>query len=85
MSTADGWDLTVPEDDAELLAELRRHGVRPGQRLHVVATLAEPAIATEEAPREPRKNRRLSFAGSIQAEPDLSEKTDEYLKGFGHG
>ena len=36
MSTADGWDLTVPEDDAELLAELRRHGVRPGQRLHVV-------------------------------------------------
>jgi hypothetical protein len=36
MSSADGWDLTVPEDAAELLAELRRHGVRPGQRLHVV-------------------------------------------------
>ena len=85
MSTADGWDLTVPEDDAELLAELRRHGVRPGQRLHVVATSPEPVIAPGGASREPRKNRRLSFAGSIQAEPDLSEKTDEYLKGFGRG
>jgi len=85
MSSADGWDLTVPEDDAELLAELRRHGVRPGQRLHVVATHPEPVIATGEASREPRENRRLSFAGSIQAEPDLSEKTDEYLKGFGRG
>ena len=84
-STADGWDLTVPEDDAELLAELRRHGVRPGQRLHVVAAQSEPAIVSEEAPREPRKNRRLSLAGSIQAEPDLSEKADEYLKGFGRG
>ena len=85
MSAADGWDLTVPEDDAELLAELRRHGVRPGQRLHVVATSAEPVIAPGEASREPRKNRRLSFAGSMQAEPDLSEKTDEYLRGFGQG
>ena len=84
MSTADGWDLTVPEDDAELLAELRRHGVRPGQRLHVVTTQSEPIIAPEETSREP-KNRRLSFAGSIQAEPDLSEKTNEYLKGFGQG
>ena len=83
MSTADGWDLTVPEDDAELLAELRRHGVRPGQRLHVVAT--EPDIASEKASKAPRKNRRLSFAGSIHAEPDLSERTDVYLKGFGQG
>ena len=53
--------------------------------MHVVATPPEPVIATAEASREPRKNRRLSFAGSIQAEPDLSEKTDEYLKGFGQG
>jgi len=27
--------------------------------------------------------RRLSFAGSIHAEPDLSERVDDYLKGFG--
>jgi hypothetical protein len=38
MSTAESWDLTVPEDEAELLAELRRHGVRPGQHLHVLET-----------------------------------------------
>ena len=85
MSTADGWDLTVPEDDAELLAELRRHGVRPGQRLHVVTAEEAPEIAVERKPKDQRKSRRLSFAGSIQAEPDLSEKTDEYLKGFGQG
>ena len=29
---ADGWDLMVPEDAAQLLAELREHGARPGQR-----------------------------------------------------
>jgi hypothetical protein len=32
---ADEWEVVVPEDDAELLAELKRCGVRPGQRLHV--------------------------------------------------
>jgi hypothetical protein len=44
MTTADGWDLTVPEDVAELAAELRRHGVSPGQRLHILQ------------PREPAKD-----------------------------
>lgn len=34
---ADEWDLVVPEIATELLAELRRHGVRPGQRLHLRA------------------------------------------------
>jgi len=34
MSTAEEWDCTVPDDDAEPLAELRRRGVRPGRRLH---------------------------------------------------
>lgn len=29
------WDLTVPVDEAELMAELRRHGVRPGHRVQV--------------------------------------------------
>lgn len=32
---ADEWEVVVPEDDAELLAELRRHGVQPGQRLKI--------------------------------------------------
>jgi len=38
MSTADEWDLTVPSDDAELVAELRRHGVEPGQRVRMSVT-----------------------------------------------
>ncbi|MGZ4617557.1 MAG: hypothetical protein ACXV3F_02285 [Frankiaceae bacterium] len=32
------WELTVPADDAELLAELRRHGVRPGRRLRLIVS-----------------------------------------------
>jgi hypothetical protein len=37
MSTSDAaseWELTVPGDDAELSAEFRHRGVRPGQRVH---------------------------------------------------
>jgi hypothetical protein len=32
---ADEWDFVVPADGDELLAELDRHGVKPGQRVHV--------------------------------------------------
>jgi hypothetical protein len=79
MSTADAWYFTVPDDDAELLAELRRHGVVPGRRLHV-------SLAPEEqTPKAGFKGgpRRLSFAGSVHEETDLSEKTDDYLRGLG--
>jgi hypothetical protein len=81
MSTAEEWDLTVPDDDAELLAELRRHGVAPGRRLHVSVASTQLGLERdhEQVPR------RLSFAGSIHAEPDLSERTDKYLKGLGQG
>jgi hypothetical protein len=48
MSTAESWDVVVPEDDAELLAELRRHGVRPGKRLWVL----EPADDEPDNPAE---------------------------------
>jgi hypothetical protein len=84
MSSADGWDLTVPEDAAELLAELRRHGVQPGQRLRVVRA--------DEEPEQPRGNdaasptgAKLDFIGSVHGGPaDLSTRTDEYLqRGFG--
>jgi hypothetical protein len=81
MSTADGWDLTVPEDEAELLAELRRHGVVAGKRYRLVET---PEVDTDHghgndgSPAEaPRRN--LRFAGMISAEPDLSENFDHYL------
>jgi hypothetical protein len=29
----DSWDLVVPAEGESLMAELRRHGVRPGQRV----------------------------------------------------
>ncbi|MGI8459081.1 MAG: hypothetical protein ACR2LI_13345 [Propionibacteriaceae bacterium] len=85
MSTADGWDLTVPEDEAALVAELRRHGVVPGQRLHIEQAPPEAGQALGNG--DPRKSqrRRLDFIGSIDGGPtDLSERTDEYLqRGFG--
>jgi hypothetical protein len=54
MSTAGGWDFTVPEDPDQLAAELRRHGVLPGQRLHVVPTPRTP---------NPRRPLRGALAG----------------------
>ncbi len=85
MSSADGWDLTVPEDAAELLAELRRHGVRPGHRLHVVRAPDESAQQSGD-PSEPPASRKLDFIGSVHGGPDdLSTRTDDYLRrGFGH-
>ena len=73
MSTADEWDFTVPEDDAELLAELRRHGVRPGVRLHLV--VSEPGRAAGGSPVE-----QPEFFGSISAASDLAERTREILQ-----
>lgn len=81
VSTAEGWDLTVPEDAGELLAELRRHGVEPGQRLRVVAAPDDGAPASDQR----TGRRRFRFAGTLQgAEPDLASDTDRYLEqGFG--
>jgi hypothetical protein len=79
MSTADGSDLTVPDDDDELLAELRHHRVSPGRRLHI-SVLSSDRDQVQDQESTPR---RVGFIGSIDAEPDLSEKTDEYLSGFG--
>ncbi len=84
MSSTDGWDLTVPEDAAELLAELRRHGVRPGQRLHVVRASDDQSQQSSE-PTEGSATRPLDFIGSVHGGPaDLSTRTDDYLRrGFG--
>ena len=84
MSSVDGWDLTVPEDAAELLAELRRHGVRPGQRLHVVRADEEPGRSSDDDAAGPMRA-KLDFIGSVHGGPaDLSTRTDEYLqRGFG--
>lgn len=85
MSTTapEPWTFTVPEDDAELLAELRRHGVKPGQHLRVNAT----PPGAEVAPRATRaiNRRRFGFIGVVKDGPsDMSARTDEYLEqGFG--
>lgn len=86
MSTADGWDLTVPEDETELLAELRRHGVVPGKRFHLVETPPEQEHAAQPAEQGPdeRPRRELSFIGSIKDGPsDMARNVDKYLQGFG--
>jgi hypothetical protein len=97
MSTAESWDLTVPDDAGELADKLRRLGVVPGQRLHIVPPVNEggpwrvfvsaPAHdgpGDEPTGKEPTR-RRLSFVGSIPDGPaDLSARTDEHLaEGFG--
>lgn len=80
MSTsgAGKWDLIVPDSDAELLAELRRHGVHPGQRLHLRAVPdadAEPA----EADRDEFWDAFIGSAGA-GGDPDLSAKAKEILR-----
>ncbi len=84
MSTAEGWDLTVPEDAADLAEEFPRHGVRPGQRLHIVSTL--DALSPDRAVLAARPD-RFGFIRSVQGGPaDVSGRVDEYLqRGFGRG
>src|SRR4051794_7647049 len=48
MSTAETWDLVVPEDDAELVAAFRRHGVQPGRRLWVLETADDQTVDSDE-------------------------------------
>jgi hypothetical protein len=77
MSTSDAafeWDLTVPCDDAELSAEFRRHGIRPGQRVHV-------AIVTDEAEADQGSGTALpSFFASFEGPSDLAERSGEILR-----
>ncbi len=84
MSAVDGWDLTVPEDAADLAEEFRRHGVRPGQRLHIVRALDAPS---PDRPVPAANPGRFAFIGSVPGGPaDVSSRVDEYLQqGFGRG
>ena len=72
------WDLVVPDDGAELLAELRRHGVRPGQRLHLRA-VPDPDEAGGQADHDELWD---AFTGSAGAggDPDLSAKARDVLR-----
>ena len=69
MTSGQEWDLTVPADEEQLLAELRRHGVRPGQRLHVVVSDAA-AVEAHEQP---------AFFASFSGSVDLAERSREIL------
>jgi len=84
MSAADGWDLTVPEGAAELAEEFRRHGVRLGQRLHIVRAPDAPSPNRAVPAAKPG---RLGFISSVQGGPaDVSRRVDDYLQqGFGQG
>jgi hypothetical protein len=66
--------LTVPGDAAELVAEFRRHGVRPGQRVHV-------AIVHDEAEVDHGSNEAIpSFFASFEGPSDLAERSGEVLQ-----
>ena len=84
MSAADGCDLNVPEDAADLAEEFRRHGVRPGQRLHIVSTLDAPWPDRAVPAANPD---RFGFIGSVEGGPtDVASRVQEYLqRGFGRG
>ena len=82
MSSADGWDFIVPDDEAELLAQLRRHGVVPGARFRLIHT-PPPTDDDRTAPEQPR-HEELSFIASVKGAPrDMARNTDAYLAGFG--
>lgn len=75
MSTVNEWDFTVPDDNelaAELVAELRRHGVRAGQRLHMA--VADPEVADDATVKAP------AFFGSFSGPGDLAERSDAILR-----
>jgi hypothetical protein len=54
--------MVVPDDGAALLAELKRHGVRPGQRLHLRAVPVSADPLLEE----------FIGSGGDSGDPDLS-------------
>jgi len=78
MGTADEWDVTVPDDDAELLAELRRHGVRPGVRLHLV--VSEQGSIVDGPP-----NEQPEFFSSLSAAPASANAHEILQAEFPHG
>jgi hypothetical protein len=65
--TADEWDLTVPVDEAELLAELRRHGLRPGQRVHMRVVHQQPVAPAAQ-----------DFRGSLAGFPESTWEDFEH-------
>lgn len=73
MSTAESWDLVVPEDDAALGAEIRRHGVRTGQLLWLIALDEEPTTVG-------REQWRLALLAAAAAAPALASIDDKIAR-----
>ena len=74
ISTSDAsyeWDLTVPGDDAELAGEFRRHGIQPGQRVHVALVTSGDREPGEALP---------GFFASFDGPADLAERSSEILR-----
>lgn len=63
----------MPGDDADLVAEFRRHAVKPGQRVHVavVDRNGSGAAGGQELP---------SFCASFDGAVDLAECSGEILR-----
>jgi hypothetical protein len=78
MSTgAQEWETVVPEDGSALLEDLRQHGVRPGQRLHLRAVPDAPDGLLED----------FIGSGGITGDTDLSINAKKILRdemGRGH-
>lgn len=72
MSSAQEWELTVPADGEQLMDELRKHGVAPGQRLRVTARETLSPHATDGA--------KPAIFDLFDGPPDLSERADEILE-----
>jgi len=78
---ADEWDLVVPEDDAELVAELRRHGVKPGQRLRIRnasgkyrSAVTGRYVSAQYGKRAPKTTVREGSSPSHEAENGSTER-----------
>lgn len=70
MSTAEeGWELAVPDDADELAAELRRHGIKPGQRLHFDVIQSGPDESRSDGGSQPEGPRaaRMGLTGNIES------------------
>lgn len=83
------WDFVVPSDGAHLLAEFRRHGVEPGQLVHlrvvtdISGSTTEPSL--DDAPAAPDGDTAppdalLSLIGVFEGPADLAERHDDYVK-----
>lgn len=75
----DSWDLVVPAEGESLMAELRRHGVWPGQR--VVLRLVRDEDDEAEAIRSAEEfDQCLSGFGFHSGDPTLARRARQIAR-----